>query len=157
MNTEQTVESLGYMLANLEQINSQLEEDKEALEEKLTWDSDWQKIREPEVDSFGLPTPRLEIRAFFREGAYEFKWSYNLVYKHLCDHILQVPMGMTKVGGGNGPFANAERIDEPFRESAHIRSEMKELNLRGFIICGEFAVEINSENRDQIPWTSQST
>ena len=157
MDKEQTVETLGYMLADLERKYAELEEENERLSDKLEWDASWQMIREPAQDEFGLPVPRLEIRAYIKEGAYEFKWCYNLVYKHLCDHLLQVPMGVTKVGGGRGPQASHGKIDEPYRESAHIRSEMKELGLPGFIICGNYAVEINSDNRDQKPWNPATT
>lgn len=122
------------------------------------WEGDeawrWTRHRVVEKDpSPSLPIPRLEIRyEAIDEAGYNTRALYCLVYRHYthktgglaCDKstdcIVFVPIGETRMGGPasleprerEGRWAG--RSYGPYRDGAHIRHDMKQMGLPGFII-----------------------
>lgn len=146
-------------LERLETMLAEREDEIETLKTKLTerdlqdgWG--WCIHRQPKVDpNPDLPVPRLEIRFEPVLTGCADPWqagqimTYSLVYRHLLGHLVFVPIGYTKRSGGRGlkpDFSSAESAlrEMPFRDGAHIRNEMKQLNLPGFLICDDQAVPV---------------
>ena len=93
----------------------------------------WRKHRKlKEADNLELPVPRLEIRYSVYKG--NLAGLYSLVYQHFLDDIMQIPLGMTMIGGGKS--ADPGYLELPFREGAHIQNEMVTLQLSGYVING---------------------
>jgi hypothetical protein len=92
-----------------------------------------------------LPLPRLEMRFTQPEPGgfwYQATWVYGLVYRHFSelegDKVLFIPFSRTKVsGGGYEQQLDAGVIPMPYRDSAHIKSEVKLLNLPAYLVCPE--------------------
>jgi hypothetical protein len=79
--------------------------------------------------------PRLEIRCRNLGDWFNWEWRYGIVYLHLSGTIVFVLLGHIKVGGdGRPPMDGNGRIRLPFRDSAHIDHDMKQLGLPGFAI-----------------------
>lgn len=107
----------------------------------------WCRHESFEKDVYKLPLPRLEIIARqITDNWDNFEWLYYLVYPHLLEHIIKVPLGRTTSQGGRGlpPIYThqggeilAGTVITPFREGAHLLSDMEKLKLRGFYIIEE--------------------
>lgn len=93
-----------------------------------------------EHDNNGLPVPRLEIRYKDTADPEKLRAEYGLVYRHLCDHLVFATLGLTKIHGALHYYR--DRLDLPFRDGAHIRHEMKTLNLRAFVVYGQHHREL---------------
>jgi hypothetical protein len=118
---------------------SKLEQEKENREYAERWR--WRHIRTlSDEDNLDLPVPRLEIR-YSRADDYNSEALYSLVYRHLLGQIELIPIGLTRVGD-SGKYARD--LDEPFRDGAHIKNEMKQLGLRGFVVGNGKYKEINN-------------
>lgn len=97
-----------------------------------------------------LPVPRLEIvyRPLGEREGYE--WSsyetvYRMVYRHLVGDIMSVPLGRTEIcGHGSGPPLRDGRLRLPFRDGAHICSDMAHLRLPGFAVCGDHVDDLTA-------------
>lgn len=108
--------------------------------DKLERNHDWSHHRDPENPDPRLPVPRLEIRAINESGDWAcFTWQYALIYKHLLDHLIAVPIGETGSSGsrGNAPVWPDGRIILPFRDGAHIAHDTMHLGIPAFAICEE--------------------
>lgn len=121
----------------------------------------WAAHRKAEDADESLPVPRLE---FAWEQEYD-SWAsyhveYRLVMKHLLDHLVIVPLGNTRVSGGDwdgpAPYKKAYFNEEegrhrgvgfdrsclPFRDGAHASHDSAHLNLPCYAITDEGAVLI---------------
>ncbi len=87
-----------------------------------------------------LPVPRLEIvfQPDEQEGWGRYDAIYRLVYRHEQDFIIGVPLGRTTVESmrDEPPITN-DRIDEPRRDSAHIRRDSISLGLPAYVVLGD--------------------
>jgi hypothetical protein len=88
-----------------------------------------------------LPLPRLEMRAYDRAGPRglrewgNIQWLYGLMYKAHWGSVMFIPLGLTMESGGcSKPEPDGLGRYEPFRESHHIRTDMKTFDIRGYII-----------------------
>jgi hypothetical protein len=123
----------------LDRKDEELEELRERaaeLEREAEQDQTWTRHREHKQDlpPGNLPVPRLEIR-WARAAGERLVADYSLVYRHLCDQIIVVPLGRTVCHGR--PDDLPERgghIELPFRDGAHIHHDMLQLGLPGFAI-----------------------
>lgn len=118
-------------------------------EDKAEMDSNWMRHRvydkPEEAPSQDLPVPRLEIRWHgdrqHPDGRYEVYAEYCLVTRHLLGWIVFMPIGGTWSSGALVERAAQQHVDLPFRDSAHICNDMKQLKLRAFGICGDKITE----------------
>lgn len=104
----------------LDQKESELDEANEkieSLERELECMAGGWRRSESFKDDGLLPIPRLEMVYAQVDGWREYKVVYRLVYKHLLDHMVAVPLGMTKIGGGVDK--DPSRLDLPFRDGVH--------------------------------------
>jgi len=89
-----------------------------------------------EKENMDLPIPRLELKYNnLTDDCYNSEWEYYLVYKHLLGDIICVPLGYTKVSGGNKAPIYDGKINLLFRDGAHIKNEAKQLNIPAYVIC----------------------
>lgn len=142
-------ERLNEQLSEKEQEIEELQNKIEALESKFDWDrQNWQLHSAFEEDAFSreMPFPRLEMRITrtSKDNWYSIEWTYGLVYKHYGDiggkMLKFIPFGCTTGSGGTGTFDQwykNGKLDLPFRDGVHIRSESLILNLPAYIICRE--------------------
>jgi hypothetical protein len=116
-------------IARLEARLEQLANDKE----KGEWI--WARHKKVE-DQTDLPVPRLELR-WTSLDQQEWNWlcTYSLIYGHFDGHLIAVPMGATRVGGGSSvvPMRHGE-VELPIRDGAHIRHDAWALKLPAFAI-----------------------
>lgn len=153
-NVEAALERFEAMIAERDAKIEDLEAKIEAQTLAENWA--WCIHKDHKVDlSPTLPVPRLEIRIepkisgdfddteTWRAGVF---LTYALVYRHLLGHLVIVPLGKTDRSGGSGrkPNVTVETLwhELPFRDGAHIRNEMKQLGLPGFLVCGTSAEPI---------------
>ena len=100
---------------------------------KRIWE--WARHTQLDADINDLPLPRLEIRCENLGDWYNWQWTYSLVYKHVTETVVFVPLGSTKCGGsGRMPLDFEGKPDLPFREGVHIRYDAKNMNLPAFAI-----------------------
>lgn len=85
-----------------------------------------------------LPCPRLEMRY---EPDEKFGWTettvtYAMVHRHFLGHYVTVPLGVTTIRSGrqSAPIYDG-KISLPFRDGAHIKHDMAQLNLPAYAIC----------------------
>lgn len=106
--------------AEIEESNGKLER----LERQLAGSLNGWRESEEWTDDGELPVPRLELvyRQLSGWGSYEVV--YRLVMKHLCDQIVGVPLGRTKIDG-----SDREPIGLPFRDGAHAMHDSAHLQL----------------------------
>lgn len=100
------------------------------------------------VDSYDLPVPRLQLEAIqFGSHWYSYEWRYDLIYKHLTGIYVTVPLGYTLMNGGQSIAPINYETGEiylPFRDGAHIRSDMEQLHLPAFAIIDGKIMEIKA-------------
>lgn len=98
-----------------------------------------------------LPVPRLQFHYEKLEPGEGYDWAviYSLVFMHRLGHIHAVPLGITKVGGGErydgpleGKMGGGTQLYDPFRDGIHIRSDRNHLNLPAFKVHGDRIEEI---------------
>jgi hypothetical protein len=94
------------------------------------------RARAQREDTSGLPVPRLELRWIGEPEDSDGEWEYNLVANHFTGVPVFYPLGNTEVTGGASAYLPTGRIRLPFRDGAHIKHDMKELKLPGFVIRG---------------------
>jgi len=124
-------ERLEDLLSKKESEIAELQEKIDAGESFNDWR--WRDIRKlSKKENRNLPIPRLEIR-YERMADGESLALYGIVYRHFLKDILLIPFSATKVGS-HRPL---EVQDLPFRDGAHIRNEMEQLKLPGYLIHGE--------------------
>jgi hypothetical protein len=87
------------------------------------------------------PVPRLEIRWTESNGRYESEATYSLVYRHLTDDIVFIPLGKTKTTGAMVDQVRGHIVETPFRDGCHFANEMRQLKLPGFVIAGDRVYE----------------
>lgn len=115
--------------------------------ESLSWTQHKEYPNPKEAPGADLPVPRLEVRweeipEKDKGDGYQIQASYCLVYKHLCGQTIFVPLGLTRSSGTLSSRVNHNgSVDLPFRDGCHFQNEMKQLNLRGFGICGDVTYE----------------
>lgn len=87
--------------------------------------------REPRslAEDMSLPIPRLELQY---TPDPELGWSsytvvYMLVHKHLLGHLSGIPLGSTKIEGGDGQRPDDDHL--PFRDGAHAAHDSAHLGL----------------------------
>lgn len=137
------MERLEELLDAKDEKISDLEGRLEDLERELNVISGWTRHVEytdaGKVPNPELPVPRLEVRwQNSLDSGYEVEASYSLVYRHLLGHVVFVPLGVTRRNGSVGSLVNTDgSIDLPFRDGAHLRSDMAQLHLRGFGIYAD--------------------
>lgn len=127
----------------------ELENKIEALESRLDYSRwQWQQHEAFDNDEFSkqMPFPRLEMRMTrtSKGNWYKVEYIYGLAYRHYSDlynNMLRfIPFSLTTSEGGRDTFESHlrdGRIDLPYRDGAHIRSESALLNLPAFIVCRE--------------------
>jgi hypothetical protein len=153
--TERLQELLDKKDEELEALQEKVDtHDNEETRERLREEWKWTHHTFLKQDDVVLPVPRLEMRWVTQDdrGYNRICW-YYLVYKHLLDDIVKVPLGSTRVNGGSSePFydgkhaANPEpKIDVPFRDGAHIANEARQLRLPAFVIWEDKVQEILPE------------
>ena len=106
-------------------------------------------IHSESKDEQTLSVPRLELRWTAIKGdRYNWLCTYALVYRHLCDQFVTVPLGCDSQRRGRlvSTFPTRWAHRTPFRDGCHIRSEIRHLNLRGFAICGDVVSELTPRN-----------
>lgn len=115
----------------LEQENEKLQSEIYNLKDESEYAWSWARHFKIDEDK-KVPVPRLEIRYHDLGGWYNYTATYGIVYRHLTGYIEFVPLGQTKIGGhGEKPFYNGKpRL--PFRDGAHIQSEMKQFGLPAY-------------------------
>ena len=97
----------------------------------------WRELRKFTLEeNLKLPLPRLEMR-WEGEGWSNRMATQFLVYRHFLKHIVAVPLGSTQQGGGydNDDSERQKRTDLPFRDGAHMKSNMRTMGLRGFVVA----------------------
>lgn len=138
-------ERLAELLDQKDAEIAELTEKIETASDTKRWD--WtahQEMREPQM----LPVPRLEI--FLDEECsddYNRVWVYRMIYRHLLDHCVAVPLGMTKQGGGNAREGQPLISYLPFRDGAHIRHDANAFGWPAFIVWGDEHTAIPLEGR----------
>jgi hypothetical protein len=176
---EAALERLENLLSEKEDEADELRGKLAVYEEGEAWS--WTRHRVVSADpSPKLPVPRLEIRYSALDGdpdGYNGRALYCLVYRHYthgtgglkCDDskdcIVFVPIGETRCGGGARPLEPREaqgsgglfagRSYGPHRDGAHIRHEMRELKLPGFIIGASgdtYQVDLEAEAKAREEW-----
>lgn len=115
-------------------------------------DSGW-TIHEKLDSEQTLPVPRLEIlilpNGYKDNPWYERICKYRLIYKHFADDVLAIPIGETKVSGGDGRRPvyvggpHDGKPEMPHRDGAHICHDMAALKLPGFLICEDVVADIS--------------
>lgn len=159
-----------------ERLNAQIEEKEERIQEleaelevkERQFDLNmltWQMHRSFENDEFSkqMPFPRLEMRLtrVSPDNWYAIEWTYGLVCKHYSDMgndtLLFIPFSRTDSSGGTGKFENwlhEAKLDQPHRDSFHIRADALVLNLPAYIICREKniceKIDFDGYNIDQL-------
>lgn len=121
MKINRTIERLEDLLEQKEEELDDLKREVERLEYMLDGSPDgWRAVKSIKDDP-SLPIPRLEL-AFEPSQKYgwgDYKVIYRLVYQHLVDGLLTVPLGETNIRGG-GAANHAEEPDYlPHRDGAH--------------------------------------
>lgn len=110
-------------------------------ESERVWD--WAR-HETRADDGGMPVPRLELRCRNLGNWYNYEWVYALVYRHLLDHIVAVPLGYTKCGGAGraptGRFDGDEPPSLPFRDGCHSQHDREQLGLPLYAVCEELGI-----------------
>ena len=133
---ERLAETLDERDSTIEELRAKVEE----FENKERSDrTAWTRHRVFKVDpSPDLPVPRLELRWVETDDdeGYDVKCQYSLVYRHLLDEIVFVPLGETKSSGGLAKRDRDGRLDTPFRDGAHFANEAHQLRLPAFVIVG---------------------
>lgn len=123
------------------ELEAKLDEEEEERDDRAWMWTKHSKSEEKE----SLPVPRLEIR-WTPEGRFPgYNWlaSYNLVYQHLLGHVMVVPLGSTKQGGGDarGPVRDG-KVETPFRDGVHIMHDAWALRLPAYAICGGVVTKV---------------
>lgn len=137
------IKRLEQMLDAKDERISELERKLEAAEQQINYGVGWARHKEftqADCPNPTLPVPRLELRWSRQDG--ETVCIYSLVYRHLLGDIVFVPLGRTKTSGALQDQLRPEgRIHLPFRDGSHFANEMRQLGLRGFVICGDAVKE----------------
>lgn len=133
-------------VGELQEKVRRFEHDREREENRETWVWTEHLIMD-EDDCSPLPVPRLELNwSLADERGYNRYCWYYLVYRHLLNEVVKIPMGMTKVGGGRGPWQpegpRGQFIETPFRDTAHVVNEARQLNLPAYVVYEDKAQEI---------------
>lgn len=130
-------ERLRELLDQKDQELDELREEVRELENSVeSSESGWSLPRESPDDHPELPLPRLEM-AWTPMGSEGREWGtficeYRLVIKHLCDHLVVIPLGRTKTNSGSGksPFERGAIEHElPFRDGCHAHHDAAHLGL----------------------------
>jgi hypothetical protein len=141
----------------IEELEKQLQELQDASER----DWEWARHKTLKENPDNLPVPRLEIRWFkVSDDGYLQRWDYNLIYKHVCGHLVSIPLGQTNTQGGNGepPIYNGE-IRTPFRDGVHICNEAEQFNMPAFAICDGQIAKLSMLNGKchQVPYPEKGS
>lgn len=141
------LEKLEDMEADRQELQNKLAKYEEEERSREFWERyGWTRPRVIE-DDLGLPVPRLqmtwEVRSNEHEHAQVWLCRYDLIYSHLCDHLMAVPMGFTQRGPMSSRPDSYSEIDKPFRDYAHACSDALHLNLPLYVVCGEKIEEID--------------
>jgi len=150
-------ERLNETINQMEERIAELEEERDHLRHFVPW-TDHVILKED--IPLGLPVPRLEIVWDHEEGSMEWTARYRLVYGHLLDDIVLVPLGQTKVSGRMREPVDADgTIDLPFRDGAHLHHDCEHLNLRAFVRYGSHVCEIEAGVTpiSMRPWKAPTT
>ena len=160
--SEKTTEDLlrGYLLEKEEQLEekenriTELENEVDKLQYQLDGENwGWAVHRHPGDVCPELPIPRLEIVGE-KLSDYNAIWHYHLVVKHLCDGIMEIPIGQTRSNGSHETFPRYDqkgRINLPFRDGAHIHHDAVHLGLPAYVRVGDEVQELDlTEDSDYI-------
>jgi len=111
------IERLEELLDEKDAEIEKLQDQNKALERELRGSLDgWR--RETTIEDDGvLAVPRLELICEPHEerGWHDHTVTYRMVYRHLLDHLVAMPLGCTRISGGSG----ARPTHLPFRDGAH--------------------------------------
>jgi len=85
-------------------------------------------------DDESLPIPRLEMvfEPSPTKGWRQHVAMYRLVIRHLRGNLQAIPLGSTRVSGGDGSLPGME--DLPMRDGAHIHHDTEHLRLPAFVL-----------------------
>jgi hypothetical protein len=145
---------MGRALDELDQLLDEKDAKIRELEDKIAkmefkdeWH--WRQLRVlSDEENLGLPIPRLEIR-HRKTSKYTTFMDYGIVYRHLLGEITFVPLSCTKTSGHTD--TDRELLRVPFRDGAHILSDMYELKLRGFVVEDDKFRELSLLDLDKLP------
>lgn len=136
-------ERLSQTIDEQEERISELEEENRILRAFVPWT---EHTIAKEDAPLGLPLPRLEIvwKKLERDPrGYDWRCTYQLVYRHLVDDVVSVPLGETKITWTREPVGSDGKIELPFRDGAHIHHDAMELDLPAFVRYGDRAQKID--------------
>lgn len=151
-------------IERLEALLDEKDEELEKLRQQVTElerarDSEpWAWMRQSKSDEAeGLPVPRLEIR-WSKLDDWSWVAEYALVYRFFLGEVIRVPFSRTKQSGGwdDRELAESESprsivrngvVETPFRDGAHIRHDMRALNLPGYAICRDVVTKLEPMDR----------
>lgn len=137
------IERLENILDERDRRVEELEEELENIKGRDSWRWAVHQVRKKDADPAGLPVPRLELRII----PLDQRWYGREIWYGLVGDIVTVPMGVTTVHGGGGKPKLETDVRSwphnlPFRDGAHVLSDMQQLGLPAYLVCEEKAVEI---------------
>lgn len=116
--SEKTLERLEELLDAKDAEVDELAEANRKLERELEGSlSGWANHQLLKDEDATLPLPRLEMVYVPVDEWRSYKVVYRLVYEHLVDGTIGVPLGETKISGGVGNEPEPDHL--PFRDGAH--------------------------------------
>lgn len=100
-----------------------------------------------------LPCPRLQLRweddwkichyeMVMKLGEYDIRRERGVEEGDKKSRFMSVPLGCTKREGGREPLWPDGHIETPWRDGCHIRFDMKQLRLPGFVVWKEHTWEL---------------
>jgi hypothetical protein len=125
-------ERLNEQLGEAEATIKELEAENEELRSRIEGDTRAWAIGQTIKDDERLPLPRLEfvwIPLTPDWGSYAVE--YRLVYKHLVDNVVTLPLSRTKVSGNvyPKPWRDGAAVHLPFRDGSHAFHDAAHLRL----------------------------
>jgi hypothetical protein len=133
------IERLEALLDTKDQEIEELQRKLETAEREIEYQAGWcrhvefEAGKEPNPE---LPVPRLEIR--WTEDQGETVAVYSMVYRHMCEQIVFVPLGRTTSSGALAEVVRGDgTIRTPFRDGSHFANEIRQLRMPGYIIAGD--------------------
>lgn len=151
--TKKSVERLEELLDKKDETIEKLSDKVDHLERELDYPNwEWMRHSSVEEDS-DLPVPRLEMR-YVATGTevnpwYNYEACYNMVHRHFQGHLMSIPLGQTRISGGNGAGPHHYEADDqwelPFRDGAHIRHDAVDLNLPAFVVIEPDGVKFSEK------------
>lgn len=111
----------------------------------------WARHRDHKTDQWAggtLPVPRLQMTyRDLSEDWTRFECRYSLVTRHFLGHLVEIPMGITRIGlctSRGAPVDSMGGLYHPFRDGAHIAHDSEAMRLPAFRIHGDRVEPVNA-------------